>query len=268
VSNCVVYRHYHVIEGVEVTFYVGIGSPKRPFAFGSRSREWLIYTSQHGDPIVDILHHGLKKLDAIVKEIETIALYKRIIDGGTLVNISIGGSGPCGMIHGEKAREKMSRAGKGKKLSKGQRDKCVAILNKYRGKKHTAESKKKVGEASRGRTHTAESKKKISDASLSFWTPERREEWAERMRGTSYGTMLKGIPKSPEHRAKIGAANKGRTVSEENRAKLRLPRKPLSAEHRAKLSAATKGRPKPEEWRERMREAHRNRPVLSERADS
>lgn len=63
---------------------------------------------------------------------------------------------------------------------------------------------------------------------------------------------LKGVPKSPEHRAKIAAAMKGKKKSPEHVAKmsaafkgkpnLACRGKPLSEEHRAKLSAAHTGK--------------------------
>ena len=57
-----------------------------------------------------------------------------------------------------------------------------------------------------------------------------------------------GKPKTPEHRAKISAALRGRTKTPEQRAALRGIAK--SPEHRAKLSAAKRGklRISPEDW--------------------
>lgn len=61
--------------------------------------------------------------------------------------------------------------------------------------------------------------------------------------------VLKGKPKSPEHRAKISAANRTRIVTEETREKIRRSRIgkpttagiPKTAEQKAKISAALKG---------------------------
>src|SRR5436305_1625974 len=49
----------------------------------------------------------------------------------------------------------------------------------------------------------------------------------------------KGKPKSPEHRERIAAAMRGRTLSPEHRAALRKPKSP---QHRAKISAAMRAR--------------------------
>ena len=57
-----------------------------------------------------------------------------------------------------------------------------------------------------------------------------------------YSARFKGVPRSAEVRAKIGAAHKGR---------------PKSEEVKAKLSAAQKGRVVPEEWKANMRAATR-----------
>ncbi len=60
-------------------------------------------------------------------------------------------------------------------------------------------------------------------------------------------TFSNGKPKSPEHRAKIGAAHSGRTHSREHRAKLSAVRtgRKLSKEHIEKVVLALRGVPKP-----------------------
>lgn len=69
--------------------------------------------------------------------------------------------------------------------------------------------------------------------------------------------VLKGKPKSAEHRAKLAEANRRRVVSDETRAKISAARKgkpttkgvPKSAEHRAKISAALMGHVESDETR-------------------
>jgi group I intron endonuclease len=65
----------------------------------------------------------------------------------------------------------------------------------------------------------------------------------------------KGRTNSPEHRAKISAAQKGKTLSDEHRAKLSESHKglTLSIESRAKLSAANKGKTLSDEHRAKLK---------------
>jgi hypothetical protein len=71
---------------------------------------------------------------------------------------------------------------------------------------------------------------------------------------------------SPEHRANIAAALKGRQFSAETRARMSeaLKGRQFSAEHRANISAAKKGRPLSAETRARMSEAQRGHVVAPE----
>ena len=65
------------------------------------------------------------------------------------------------------------------------------------------------------------------------------------------------LPKSEEHRAKIGASQRGRKRSPETCARISAAmagktRRPLSAEQKAKISTAKKGRPMSEEARKKL----------------
>lgn len=84
------------------------------------------------------------------------------------------------------------------------------------------------------------------------------------------GRKGKGRPKSAEHRAKIGAANRRRVVTAETRAKMSASAigKPgtltgcsPSAETRAKISAALKGRRQSAETRAKKSAAHLGKPM-------
>lgn len=75
-----------------------------------------------------------------------------------------------------------------------------------------------------------------------------RRRWAESLRGHSgLGPSQRGVPKSPEHRAKIGAAWLG------------VKRGPMTAEHKAKLSAAHIGKPHAPEHLTNLRAALKKR---------
>lgn len=65
------------------------------------------------------------------------------------------------------------------------------------------------------------------------------------------------LPKTAEHKAKIGAAHRGTKRSEEARSRIAdamrgKKRPPLSAEQKAKISAAKKGRPMSEEAKKKL----------------
>lgn len=76
-------------------------------------------------------------------------------------------------------------------------------------------------------------------------------------------------PRSPEHRAKLSAALKGKSLSPEHRAKLSAVRKgekhsPHSPEARAKMSAAKKGKTKSPEHRAKISEAGKGKTLSPE----
>ena len=73
---------------------------------------------------------------------------------------------------------------------------------------------------------------------------------------------LKGVPKSPEHRAKLAAANRGKKHSAETLAKMSATRKgrAVSAETRAKMSAAALGRKQSDAARARISAAKTGKP--------
>jgi hypothetical protein len=75
-----------------------------------------------------------------------------------------------------------------------------------------------------------------------------------------------GRPLSPEHRAKISKAKMGRPLSPEHRAKVSEAQKgrTLSPEHRAKISKANKGKKRSPETRSKMAAARRGRALSPE----
>lgn len=83
---------------------------------------------------------------------------------------------------------------------------------------------------------------------------ETRAKWSAQRSGIKRG------PLSAETRAKIGAANKGRPVSEETRAKRSELAKNRTAEHRAKLRAANTGKKHSEETRAKMSAIRKGKP--------
>lgn len=110
-----VYLHRNAIT--KEVFYVGCGSIKRPSFFGNREKEWKQYVSINGLPIIEILEIVDSKEDSFKIEQKYISKYKRICDGGTLINKTNGGKGPNGLIVTNETRLLLSSIKKGRKLS-------------------------------------------------------------------------------------------------------------------------------------------------------
>lgn len=119
-------------------------------------------------------------------------------------------------------RRRASIARLGKKLSK---EHCAKLSEAHKGHVHSKEHKEKIGDAHRGKKrpegtgakiwaakkargpcfHSEESKAKMRAARLGkSGTP-----WTDEQKAKS-SAKLKGVPKSPEHRAALSAARKGR----------------------------------------------------------
>lgn len=81
--------------------------------------------------------------------------------------------------------------------------------------------------------------------------PQKREEWLRNLRESHKGQIRpKGILPTPEARAKMSLAKKGRKLSPEARTKAietlrNIERKPMSEETKAKISASKKGKKNP-----------------------
>tara|TARA_R110002096_G_scaffold427763_1_gene638735 strand:- start:176 stop:1156 length:981 start_codon:yes stop_codon:yes gene_type:complete len=90
-ENKVVYLHKKLSN--KTVFYIGIGSPKRPYIFQGRSKLWYNTVAKHG-LIVDVIETNLSTNDAIKLEIKLINQYGRKDKGeGSLVNLTDGGDG-------------------------------------------------------------------------------------------------------------------------------------------------------------------------------
>lgn len=134
------YRHIRLDKNCP--FYVGIGttddSYSRAYSAKGRNANWNKIISETSYE-VEIVVDGLTKEQAIEKEHEFIAIYKRVVDGGTLCNISKGGVGGYFSEEANKARSK-------------------ALL----GRKLSDETKKKIREKAIGRIIPDEVKAKMS----------------------------------------------------------------------------------------------------------
>lgn len=139
----IVYRH--IRKDTNVPFYVGISThKKRAFQTRDRSVLWEDIVKQT-DYSVHILFEDVEEDFARQKEIEFITLYKRIKDGGTLCNKTLGGA-PF-VKHSAESLEKMSAPNKGKTLS----DKHKEIISSFvKTRPVSLETKAKMSEALSG----------------------------------------------------------------------------------------------------------------------
>ena len=111
----IVYSHTRL--DTEELFYIGIGkTERRAYSKHGRNRYWNHIVSKT-EYQVKILYTDLTWEEACKKEIELISQYKRKIEGGILVNLTLGGDGntsPCT----EETRKRMSIAWKGRTSNK------------------------------------------------------------------------------------------------------------------------------------------------------
>lgn len=156
--------------------------------------------------------------------------------GFRLTNATIGGRG-CHGISAE-AREKISAANRGKKMSISARKKISDFMKtRDLGKKMSAEHKLKISISKKGKPQSSECRAKIK-AALQGKLKGRKFGPHTKEHNAKISNSCKGKKMSPESRARMSIAQKGKIISLECRAKLSAINtgKILSIEHRAKIS--------------------------------
>lgn len=166
-------------------FYVGIGGEKRPYSLVRRSQFWKNVVKKYGYR-VEVKHENLDWQQACDLEIQYIKEYGRQDKGtGVLVNQTDGGDGSTGHIG----------------YWNGKKNPSVGYYNKiyprrsWVGRKHTDETKKKIGLKSKGRI--AHNKGKPGKK----WTEEHRAQHIARLTGHKC---------SEETKRKMSEASKGK----------------------------------------------------------
>lgn len=152
-ADKVVYFHRKATNG-EI-FYVGMGSPKRPY-YKRRTDWWQNIVDKYGYTI-DIVHKGLTQEEAYELEIKYIAQFGRYDLGtGSLVNQTDGG--PCfDGITKDKTKNR-GKSLKGRKKSKEHRaNLSKSLSNLAKSDVH----KSKISNALKGRKLSEETKEKI-----------------------------------------------------------------------------------------------------------
>lgn len=167
----VVYRHRR--NDNYTVFYVGIGSPQRPYVKNKRSIFWKNIVKKYGYTI-EILAENISIEDAQDLEKLLIQEYGRLDLGtGTLCNLTDGGEGTCNVT--PEVRKKMSERRKGVSTLpvgyKRSKEHCLklslakkGITSTFKGKKHTEEAKAIIKEKRAKQIFSAESLKKRSES--------------------------------------------------------------------------------------------------------
>lgn len=134
-----VYIHKRKSDGA--IFYVGKGKGDRAYNTYHRNKYWKRINEKHGHT-VEICQDNMAETDAFLLEMWLIAKIKH--RGVSLANATLGGEGVTGHV-----------------FTDDQRYRCG---NGSRGRKHTAESIKKMADSRVGYKHSEETRRKISEA--------------------------------------------------------------------------------------------------------
>lgn len=228
-----VYVHKRHTDGS--VFYVGQGCKKRAWSHSGRNRHWHRTVAKYGYA-VEIIIEGLSQTCALSMERATISFYGR----ENLCNLTDGGDiGPTGLKHSEEVRRAQSERMKGNTNTLGKtmsEENRAKLSERMRGRVASEETKAKL----RGKTHTPETRAKISAANRGrIMSPE----WIERNAAARRGRKLSeehkdklraagfwdgktgpenpswGVSKTPEQKAVLSAAMRGRKFSAETLAK-------------------------------------------------
>jgi hypothetical protein len=178
-NNYVVYFHRNPISG-EV-FYVGSGSPKRPYAKGGRTAEWKNYVKQIDAYKIEVYKTYLSKFEAKYLESHFIKVFGRrnYEEGGTLINKCKYGNDRSGYKHTDSAKAKISLIHSGKPKTAEHIEKIRSRLKGRiplnRGIKMSDEARRKMSEARRKRITKDSTRQKMSLARKGAKNPNSRK---------------------------------------------------------------------------------------------
>lgn len=226
VLDAVYYVYVLYREDGVTPFYVGKGTGKRIRTHAVNARPG----KSHKDNIIckmlsngievrsEKIAEGLTEPEAYALEVELIAQFKRVCDGGTLANVTIGGDGVRSLSPEAEAKRRagITAAQKGRSWSPAQREAIVAGLRRVkswpkRGPHSPESTQKRIAslKAMWAEVPIADrSKRGMSGKSHS-------DETKSRMREKALGRKM-----SDAQKAAVSYAQKGRKASAETRAKM------------------------------------------------
>lgn len=139
------YTYVHRRADTGEIFYVGKGVGKRAFLKTGRSEYWHRVVEKHGYT-VHIVLSSASEGDSFRHEVALIALLRAT--GLPLVNLTNGGEGASGRVHGEETKARMSAAASGRKMSA----EAIAKMRAAKiGKKADPQAIEKTAASNRGR---------------------------------------------------------------------------------------------------------------------
>lgn len=213
---------YAYLRTVELTpYYIGKGHGYRAW-----NNKHSVVVPKDKNRIV-IMESNLTEIGAFALERRMIQWYgRKDLGTGILRNRTNGGDGSHGIIPWNKGkktgsylteagRRKMSKANKGISKPKGHGDKVSKAL---KGKPKSEAHKRKLSEAGMGKTPWNKGKKGVQVAWNKGVSPS--DETRQKM-----GDSHRGVPNTPEQKAKISKTLKGRVMSKETRNKMSESRK-------------------------------------------
>lgn len=134
-------------------FYIGKGTSTRKHGYDRANyrvrsnRAWLSIVAKNGGKYeIEIVMHFATEQECFDKEKELIGLYRRMCDGGTLANMTLGGEGHLGLPASDELRAKRRAQASGENHPNW-------------GKKLSAETCKKKSDAVTGEKHHLYGKK-------------------------------------------------------------------------------------------------------------
>lgn len=161
-SEKIWYVYFHIKDGEDKPFYVGIGKKKnykRAFVTSGRNRIWNNIHAKYGC-YSSVIYDNLSQREACEIEVNLISFYGRIdLKTGVLSNLTNGGEGNCGVVFSKERIEKIRISQLGKKHR-------LDTIEKFKQRKQTQETKDKIRASKTGIKATDETRAKMRMASM------------------------------------------------------------------------------------------------------